>query len=115
MNCQDLNCVLDTHAPEQLSSVQKRDIERHFASCETCREVWAVYNEFVAEPIPAMPQDLHRRIATALEEQEPKDAGRVRRSIIIGSVFVVGTTLATLTLGLAQRERMCPRTPDWTR
>ena len=111
MNCQDLNSVLDMHAPEELSSAQRRDIERHFASCQTCREAWAVYNEFVTEPIPETPRDLHRRIATALEEQEPSDAGRVRRSIIIGSVLVVGAAFATtLPFGLAQREGMCSRT-----
>jgi hypothetical protein len=111
MNCQDVHSVLDTHAPEDLSSAQKKDIERHFGSCEMCREAWAVYNEFVAQPIPETPRDLHRRIATALEEQAPTDAGRVRRSIIIGSVLVAGAAMATtLGLGLASPERMCPRT-----
>lgn len=111
MNCQDLSSVLDMHAPDELSPGQKRDIERHFASCQTCREAWAVYDELVAEPLPETPRDLHRRIATALEEQEASDARRVRRSILIGSVLVVSAGLATsLTLGLAQREPMCPRT-----
>jgi hypothetical protein len=110
MNCQELNAVLDTHAPEQLGSAHKRGIEQHFASCQACREAWAAYSEVVAAPIPEAPRDLHRRIATALEEQEASDAGRVRRSIIIGSVLVFGAALAApLTLGLAQRERICPR------
>lgn len=111
MNCEKLNTVLDTHAPEQLSSADKRDVERHFASCQTCRDAWAAYNEFVAAPIPEAPRDLHRRIATALEEQEASDASRVRRSIIIGGVLVFGAAATMpLTFGLAQRERICPRT-----
>jgi hypothetical protein len=53
---------------------------------------------------------LHRRIATALEEQEPTAASRVRRSIILGSVLVAGAAMATtLGLGPASPERMCPR------
>jgi anti-sigma factor RsiW len=111
MNCQNLNSLLDMQAPEELSAAQKRDVESHFASCATCREAWAVYNELVAEPIPDAPRDLHRRIAMALEEAEPSDAGRLRRSIITGGALVVGAALAkTLTLGWAQSERMCPRT-----
>jgi hypothetical protein len=112
MNCQDLNSVLDTHAPEQLGSAQRRDIEQHFASCQTCREAWAVYDELVATPIPETPRDLRRSIAVALEEQEPSDAIKARRSIIIGSLLVVGATVATtFTLGLGQHERYAPE-PD---
>ncbi len=111
MNCQELNTVLDTHASDQLDAAHKRDIERHLASCQACREAWAAYNELVAAPIPDTPRDLHHRIATALREQASSEASPVRRSIIIGSVFVAGATLATtLTLGLAQRERASPGT-----
>ena len=75
MNCQDLNSVLDTCAPGEVSAGQKRDIERHFASCEECREAWAAYREIVTQPIPDTPRDLERRIATALDEQEASDGG----------------------------------------
>ena len=107
MNCQSLSSVLDLHAPEELSAAQKRDIEQHFASCQTCREAWAVYEELIVAPIPETPRGLQRRIATALEEQAPSDAFRSRRSIIIGSVLVVGATVATtFTFGLTQEKRM---------
>ncbi len=118
MNCQELNAVLDTQASEQLDSAHKRDIERHFAKCQACREAWAAYNELVAAPIPKAPRDLHRRIVAALEDQEASDARRTRRSIIIGSALVFGAALTTtVTLGLAQRERTSEPAlePDWAR
>ena len=108
MNCQDLNSVLDTHGPGELSPAQKRDIDLHLVSCRTCREAWAAYNELVAEPIPETPRDLHRRIETALEDPGTSDVSRARRSIIIGGACVVGAALATtITVGLPQRERVC--------
>lgn len=107
MNCQSLSSVLDSHAPGELGSAQKRDVDEHLASCRTCREAWAVYAEIVAVPIPETPPGLQRRIATALDEQEPGVAFRSRRSIIVGSVLVAGATVATaLTFGLTQQERM---------
>jgi len=110
MNCRNLNSVLDSQALEELSFAQKLDIELHFASCRECREAWAIYSEIVAAPIPDTPRDLRRRIAAALDEQEPGDVVRARRSIITGGALVVGAALATtLTLGLTPREPACPR------
>src|SRR5690606_2522452 len=43
MNCRNLNSVLDSQALEELSFAQRRDIERHLASCRECREAWAIY------------------------------------------------------------------------
>lgn len=100
MNCQDLNFVLDTHPPEELSSEQKRDVERHLASCQTCREAWAAYSELVAEQVPETPRHLEGRIESALGAEEPTDASRVRRSILIGSLLLAGSA-AAMTLGLA--------------
>jgi hypothetical protein len=103
MNCESFNSVLETCDPDELSAAQKRDIERHLASCHECREAWAVYDELVKEPIPATPPDMHRRIFKALDEQEPSDPGRVRRSIITGGALVIGAALATkLTFGLGE-------------
>jgi len=111
MNCQDFNSVLDTLALTELSAAQTRDIERHFASCQTCRDAWAAYRELAAAPIPETPPGLHRRIATALEEQEQSDAHRLRRTIITGGMLVAGAALATtLSLGLVQNERVFGRT-----
>jgi anti-sigma factor RsiW len=111
MNCQDLNSILDQHVREDLSFAQTRDIERHLATCQACRDAWAVYNELVAQAIPETPQDLHRRIATALDGQELEHERRVRRSILVGSALVVGAAVVkTLSLGLEQREGVWTRT-----
>jgi predicted anti-sigma-YlaC factor YlaD len=107
MNCQELNSVLDTHPQNELSSSQRREVEGHFSSCRACREVWAAYGELIAEPIPETPQNLNRRIAAALDEQEADHAVRVRRSIVLGGVLFLGAAMAT-TLGVVQRERMYP-------
>ena len=94
MNCRNLNSVLDSQALEELSFAQRRDIERHLASCRECREAWAIYREIAAAPIPDTPRDLRRRIAAALDEQAPGDVARVRRSILTGGALVVGAALA---------------------
>ena len=110
MNCQELHSVLDVHRQEDLSPAQRLDIESHFASCETCRETWAVYRELCAAPIAETPKDLRRRIAAAIDAKASHDVRRVRRSIILGGVLVVGAAMAkTLSLGVEQRERMCTR------
>lgn len=108
MNCQELHAFLDTHAPTDRSSPQRRDIDRHLASCPTCRESWAAFNEVAAAPVPRTPPALQRRIAAALEAEEPGEARRAaRRSIVVGSLFFAGAAVATtLTLGFEPRERM---------
>jgi hypothetical protein len=110
MNCQELHAILDTHSQENLTAEQQHQIEVHFSSCQTCGEVWAVYREFVSEQIPQTPPDLQQRIAAALDAEAPEKVRGLRRSILLGSVLVVGAAVAkTLSLNLERGEQMCTR------
>lgn len=110
MNCQELHAILDTHSQENLTAEQQHEVEVHFGSCQTCCEVWAVYREFVSEQIPQTPPDLQQRIAEAVDAKAPEKVRSLRRSILLGSVLVVGAAVAkTLSLNLERGEQMCTR------
>ena len=110
MNCQELHAILDTHSQETLTAEQQHEIEMHFGSCHTCSEVWAVYREFLAEQIPQTPPDLQQRIAEAVDAKAPEKLRGLRRSILLGSVLVVGAVVAkTLSLNPERGEQVCTR------
>jgi predicted anti-sigma-YlaC factor YlaD len=110
MNCQDLHAILDTNLQENLTAAQQQQIEMHFGSCQTCREVWAVYREFVSEQIPQTPADLQQRIAKAVDTKAPEKVRSLRRSIVLGGVLIVGAAVGkTLSLNLGPSEQMCTR------
>jgi hypothetical protein len=110
MNCQELHAILDTDPREKLTAAQQQDVETHFGSCQLCREAWAVYRELVSERIPQTPRDLQRRVAKAIDAKTPEKVRRLRRSIVLGSVLVVGAAVAkTLSLSPERSEQMCTR------
>lgn len=91
MNCQEINDILDSSASDEFREEQKQAIERHFESCEACRAAWAAYREVSALQIPRTPPQLHSRIAAALA---PTEAHSGRRSLIVGSMLVLGAAVA---------------------
>lgn len=107
MNCLEINRILDTHAPEELSTGQKQAVELHFASCETCRDAWMSYREIAAETLPRTPRDLRVRIAAAIAARAPAEAGGRRRSLLVGGLFAIGAAVAA---GIALQ--VTERTPD---
>jgi hypothetical protein len=110
MNCQEVNFMLDVHAPEDLRPGERQTVELHFASCQACRDAWAAYREIAAQPIPKMPQDLRLRIAVALAARAPAETRWPRRSLLLGGVLAVGAAVAA---GIAMQ--VAERAPAITR
>ena len=110
MNCQELHAILDSHSKESLTAEQQLQIDTHFGSCRTCGEAWAVYREFVSERIPQTPPGLQQRIAEAVDATAPEKVRGLRRSILLGSVLVVGAAVTkTLSLNPERSERLYTR------
>jgi predicted anti-sigma-YlaC factor YlaD len=104
MNCRQLHSVLDA---ERAASLAEREaVDEHLAACAECRETFAAFGALVAEPVPKPPPDLQRRVAAAIDDCASSDALRLRRSLVLGSVLVVGAAVAkTLSLGIERGQR----------
>jgi hypothetical protein len=104
MNCQQIDLILDAGPLETLASGARQAVEHHFASCQTCREGWAVYREIADAPIPRMPPHLYARIAAAVAGRDAGEARRSRAWIGIGAVLLVGGALgATALMQIVER------------
>jgi HEAT repeat protein len=104
VKCRDINHLLDTDTPEELTRAQGVTIDIHLASCRACREEMANWNDFAALPIPLTPASLMARIEAALPANEPIAARRSLRPFVIGGVLVAGAAAAAIALQFAGGE-----------
>jgi hypothetical protein len=103
MSCKKINFILDAKHPEELTPAERQAVERHFASCAECRDVWGAYRELVALPVPSTPPDLRARIMVTLAARPAAAGWGLRRSFVIGAVLVAGAAAATLAFRLVDR------------
>jgi hypothetical protein len=95
MKCLDVNLMLDARGFEALSAPEKHAADLHFASCNACRDAWAVYREIAAQEPPKTSNDLPLRVATALAAAAtPAETRWLRRSLLGGGVLVIGAAMA---------------------
>lgn len=112
MNCHELNRILDTNDAKDLGVTEKAAIERHFASCGTCRSAWTSIAEIVSEPIPAISPELLARIDQLIAARLPDRPRSIRRTFIAGSLLVLGAAAATILLQVGDRDEELAETPD---
>jgi HEAT repeat protein len=104
MKCEEVNFILDAHAPDALTLRQKQAVDQHFAACCECRAAWAAYRELAAVAIPTTPLTLRPRVAAALAACAPPGARAVRRSLAIAGALLVGAAAAaTIAIQLSDR------------
>lgn len=103
MSCEKINFMLDAKQPEELTPAERQAVERHFASCAECRDVWGAYRELVALSVPSTPPDLRARIVVALAARPAAAGWGLRRGFVIGAVLVAGAAAATLAFRLIDR------------
>ena len=112
MNCHELNRILETKDANDLGVTEKGAIERHFASCGTCRSAWASFAEIVSEPIPAISPELHSRIDQLIAARLPARPRSARRAFVGASLLVLGAAAATIVLQVGDRDEELVATPD---
>jgi HEAT repeat protein len=92
MSCEKVSFILDTKSAADLTAAERQIVDQHLASCDECRETWEAYGELAALRIPATPQHLRARIATALLARAAQR--RAHRSFVIGAVLLAGAAVA---------------------
>lgn len=112
MNCHELNRIIETKDANDLGVTEKAAIERHFASCGSCRNAWASFAEIVSEPMPAISPALRSRIDQLIAARLPTRPKSVRRAFIGGSLLVLGAAAATIALKVGDRDEALVATPD---
>ena len=99
MNCRECNLILDTQAPEGLTSAQRAAVDAHLASCEDCRADWANWQVVAALAIPPTPPELRARIAGLLPATAARSASAARgrgRVFVVGGLLLAGAALAAV-------------------
>jgi hypothetical protein len=99
MNCRECNLILDTQAPEGLTSAQRAAVDAHLASCEDCRADLANWRSVAALSIPPTAPELRSRIAALLPATAARSAAAARgrgRVFVVGGLLVGGVALAAM-------------------
>jgi len=112
MNCHELNHTLETKDANALGTTEQSAIERHFASCDACRNAWASFAEISSEQIPPISPELRSRIDELIAARLPTRPRSVRRTFIAGSLLVLGAAAAAIMLQVGERDEDLAAMPD---
>jgi anti-sigma factor RsiW len=99
MNCNEFDHYLDEREPGDLTASETVEVRTHLAECRECAERSSAVRQVLAfrTEVPPLPASLYDK-AAELEDACTPGAGsrRLRRPLILGSLFVLGATGAML-------------------